>query len=225
MRNNRQLYWAQGLFLTPQHLQQQDLFHQGERQYLWRLAQPFGWGIRALKIREEGLAANTIEILRCEIVTRDGLVMQAGPEATQPNAQLRPRSFEGLIDPAIGPLSVYLGVPHYQAGQPNLWSGEDTASQGTVSARYRLTREARPDLFDLDAPEADVGFIEYNLALLFDRESTFPNASQAFNLIKVAELLPLATGIGARLSNQYIPPCVTIDQRFQCPVRALKGDP
>jgi type VI secretion system ImpJ/VasE family protein len=174
-----------------------------------RLGQPFGWGIRTLRIREEGLAAHTFEVLQCEIVTRDGITLYAGSEIAQPNARLNPRSFEGLIDPMGKPLSVYLGLPRYQAGQSNLSSEEGSAAQG-IPTRYHLTGEPRPDLFEREAPEADIGFIEYNLALLFDRENTFASASQGFELIKIAELLPLATGVGARLSKQYIPPCMAV---------------
>ena len=52
MSNNRPLYWGQGQFLLPQHFQQQDLFHQHERQRCWRLGQPHGWGVEELHVRE-----------------------------------------------------------------------------------------------------------------------------------------------------------------------------
>jgi len=209
MRNNRRLYWGQGQFLTPQHLQLQDLFHQSVLHDLWRLGEPFGWGVRSLKICEESLVANTFEVLQCELVTREGQALQAGPEAQAPNARLALRSIEGLLDRAGHPLSVYLGLPRHQPGQVNL-SASEGGEAGPVPARHRLVRESRGDAFEPESPEAEVGFIEYNLALLFDREESFATASQAFELIKIGELLPLPTGVGARLSDRYIPPCTSL---------------
>ncbi len=210
MQNTRPLYWRQGLFLTPQHFQQQDLFHQGQRQYLWQLEQPFGWGIRTLAIREDGLAANTLDVLRCELITRDGLLVQAGSEAAQPNAPLSPRKFEEFLDPTGRPLSAYLALPRHQAASAASSPGEATPPAGATRRRYRFASQERPDLFDSDTSKTDIGFVEYNLALLFEREDSFANAGQSFELIKIAELLPATSGVGARLSTTYIPPCLTV---------------
>jgi len=209
MRNNRPLYWGQGQFLTPQHLQQQDLFYQGYLQDLWRQSQPFGWGICRLRIREEGLAAGLVEILACELITRDGVVLQAGLDAEQPNAMLTPKSFQGLLDPAGGPLSIYLAIPRYQPGQRNL-SASAPPPAGALPPRYQLHHEDRADQFDPGQPEAAVALLEHNLVILFDREEGFAQFSQAAELLKVAELQPEAGGAGVKLSAAYIPPCLNI---------------
>jgi len=207
MRNNRPLYWGQGQFLTPQHLQQQDLFYQGYLQDLWRQSQPFGWGIRRLLIREGGLAEGIVDILACELITRDSVVLQAGSEAEQPNATLPPKSFKGLLDPASGPLSIYLALPRYQPGQPNL-SASNAPVTTTLPPRYQLRHEDHADQFEPDLPEAEVALLEHNLVILFDREEGFAQFSQAAELLKVAELRLEAVGV--KLSAAHIPPCLTI---------------
>jgi type VI secretion system ImpJ/VasE family protein len=209
MHNNRQLYWGQGQFLTPQHFQQQDLFHVWQQGAHWRLAHKFGWGVVTLQIRGPALEAGNFEISRCELVTRDGLLLQCGPDFIDPNAVVSPRRFQGLMDPAGTPLSVYLGLPRYHNSQSNLQTA-DTAPAGTTPPRFRLLAQERADLFDPAAPPCPVNVVQYNLPLFFDREEAFSTAEQAAELIKIAELVPLPAGIGARLSAGYIPPCLHI---------------
>jgi type VI secretion system protein ImpJ len=209
MRNNRELYWHRGLHLKQQHLQQQDLCHQWHLQQLWTSSQPFGWGFGSLVIREQGLLAWDFEVLRCELVTREGLVLIAGSEVDQANAELAPRNFREYMDASGKPMSVYLGLPRYKAGQPNLSSNE-TTGRATAWTRYRLVRESCPDLLDGAPASEDIGFLTYNLALLFDREEVFASASQAFELVKIAELAPLASGVGARRVENFVPPCLAI---------------
>ena len=51
--------WGEGLFLRPQHFQQQDAYHE------WRLAEtaralhPFAWGLRRLHVDTDALATGT----------------------------------------------------------------------------------------------------------------------------------------------------------------------
>lgn len=208
MQNNRQLYWGQGQFLTPQHFQQQDLFNLWQQHYYWRLGNPFGWGVVSLQIREEGLAANLFEISRLELVTHSGLVLQGGSEFVHPNARLSSRTFQGIMDPGGAPLSVYVGLPRYENDQVNVVADGNTAAEGALPARFVLTQRERPDLFQLDTPTASISYVDYNVPIFFSREELFAKAEQSVELIKIAELVQVTAGGGVRLSNSYIPPCI-----------------
>lgn len=210
MNNNRPLYWGHGLFLAPQHLQQQDLYHDGNSQYLWRASHPFGWGIRELVVREEGFPDGLFEILRCEIVTRDGTILKAGAEAKQPNASIPMRSFKDFLDPASQPLGVYIGIPRYQTGQNNLATTPTSGQADTIPAKYFLRDEDRPDLLDPEVPPASIRYLNHNMVLLFDQESAFGNVEQAVELIKIAELEMLPETQAVRMSPQFFPPCLTV---------------
>lgn len=211
MRNNWQLFWGQGQFLTPQHFQQQDLFNEWQHQFYWRLGNPLGWGVFSLAIREDGLIANIFEISRCEIITRDGLILQGGSNFNHPNARIVPRKFDGLLDPSSGPLSVYLGLPRYQSGQRNLATDETIQPKGSLPTRYRLATHKRTDLFEAESEPADINVVEYNLPIFFENEEGFQKAEQAVDLVKIAELVPASVGQGTRLSTTYIPPCLNIE--------------
>jgi type VI secretion system protein ImpJ len=65
----RPIFWGQGMFLQPQHFQQQDGYHEARvRRYLHWLA-PFAWGVKSLVIREAALQNFVCDIERCELVT------------------------------------------------------------------------------------------------------------------------------------------------------------
>jgi len=211
MGNNRPLFWGQGQFLLPQHFQQQDLFHQNQRHQGWRLARPFGWGVLELRLREDGLAANMFDVLALRAVTRDGALIEAGSELASPNAIIRPRSFEGQLEAgAMRPLSVHLALPRYRTRESNL--GDDEGGQGAGRPpRFHLATRAVADLFDPAEEPGEIAFLDYNLKIVFDRDDSFAQAVQHYDMIKLAELVPAPDGSGAVLVDDYIPPCLSLD--------------
>jgi len=210
MQNNRQLFWGQGQFLAPQHLQQLDLHTQWLAANLWRHAFSRGWGLASLSIREEGLQAFSFEVVNCEVVARSGLVLQGGTGARSRNASIAPVKFQAEMDPGGGPLSVYLALPGLQEGQSNLLTAPETAA-GRVPPRYAVSMQEVPDLFETSQLAVQVGFVEVNLPIIFDRSAGFAAAQQSAELIKIAEVVPASSGAGARLSTSYIPPCLHLD--------------
>lgn len=64
--------WAEGMLLSPQHLQQNDLYWQEQLRY--RLAQgvPNAWGVSVLEIDTNKLQEGTLRVLRLECVMPDG---------------------------------------------------------------------------------------------------------------------------------------------------------
>ena len=209
MRNNRPLYWGQGQFLLPQHLQQQDLFHHYQRLGHLRVARPFGWGIEECVLHRDGLSANYCQFLSLRLVTRDGALIEAGSEVPTANARISPRDFGGLLDPADSePLSVYVGLPRYQTSGSNLIDRSPDESEHPP--RFQLATREVADLYDAAAEPGDVAFMEYSLELVFDREDRFAHAAQSHELTKLAELGPAPSGTGAMLIEDYVPPCLSI---------------
>jgi type VI secretion system protein ImpJ len=209
MNNTRAVLWTQGLFLTPQHFQQTDLYHSTLAKRRWQIASSFNWGIHELVIREEGLLAGIFEVQRFEMVARDGEIITAGSEAEEPNAFVSARNFEGLVDAAKGPVTVYLGIPKHRPGQLNVSDkGPDDGSR--LPLRYSVHPEDKADLYDPGIPPVGVSLLNYNLVVLFEREEQFAAARQTMELVKIAKLDARTDGQGARLSTKYIPPCLGV---------------
>ena len=210
MKNYKPIFWGQGHFLTPQHLQQQDLFHQTQNQFLWRLSQPSGWGVKKLEIREESLEDNSFEITNCELVTPEGLILKAGSKSNESNALLHPRKFSEFFDASKGSLSVYLAVTAHQQGQDNLSENSKPVPDEQLAKRYYLESGPQEDLFDVEAYKGDVSYIKYCLRLYFGSENIFKTAHKMLDVIKIAELEAASNETGVKLSRHYIPPALQV---------------
>lgn len=202
----RPVYWSQGLFLTPQHFQQQDLHFDTRLRQAAAAASPHLWGVRRLRVRDEGLRAGVFEILDAEIVTRDGHVVRCGAESADGNAVLAPQAFDRLISGDWRRMGVYLMLPRGVSTGSNIVDDGDEAA----SRRHRLVEQQRTDVYEPDAHEpADVGFVEFAPRLLFDADASFAAQRAAGDCVQIAELVPADKG--ARLSPAYVPPSPRID--------------
>ena len=64
--------WGEGLFLRPQHFQQQDRYHEHRLHRSVKAVHPYAWGVDRLSIDMEALAHNTLRLLELSLVLPDG---------------------------------------------------------------------------------------------------------------------------------------------------------
>jgi len=195
------IFWRQGLFLQPQHFQQNDLHAQALLQPLQTLVQPFFWGVVRISIRESALKNQVLDIVDGDFLFRDGTWI------TYPgNALLQPRSFKDNWDTSDKPLKVYLGVRQWTRAENNvsiLMSNEDLQA-----ARTRYVSPVDPEqVGDLYQPGTDgqVPFLYHALKIFWEGE--IENAGHY-------ELLPIAQlefdGNHTALSRRFAPPTPTV---------------
>jgi predicted component of type VI protein secretion system len=92
----RPIFWGQGMFLQPQHFQQQDRYHEARlRRYLHSLY-PFCWGVKSLRINELGLQNFRFEIEQCELLTWEGTIVGFQSQTSPSNTHVVTHSFEGI---------------------------------------------------------------------------------------------------------------------------------
>ena len=205
----RPIFWGQGMFLQPQHFQQQDWYNQARVRHLLHLFSPFCWGVKSLKVNESALQNFLFEVEHCEVVTWDGTVLRFLEEVRSNNAKLQPRSFEADLDPSGKPLSVYLGIKKLQLEDRNIREG---ASNGTDTAedsghaRFTIEEAEVPDLYAGGEQISPMQYLVHETHLLFDAPLS---RSQDYELVKIAEVQRASDGDGAVLSSQFIPPCIT----------------
>lgn len=205
----RPIFWGQGMFLQPQHFQQQDVYHEARLRRSMQLLHPFCWGVQALSINETALKNYLFEVDHCELVSWEGTLIRFQAESLPSNARLVPRSFEGALGAEGRPLAVYLGIKRLQ------WEGGNIASSGLGNGteketfqRFELHEMVTPDLFSDDGKSCTMHYLIHEVRLLFEGDATLQ--SQEYELVKVAELLRATEGPGAVLSKSYIPPCLSI---------------
>ncbi|KAF0815296.1 hypothetical protein IGB42_00377 [Andreprevotia sp. IGB-42] len=70
------LQWSDGLLLSPQHLQQNDIYWHQRLHYTAQSLDPSGWGIRSLSLDTERLQHGLVYIGTLEAILSDGSVIQ-----------------------------------------------------------------------------------------------------------------------------------------------------
>lgn len=204
----RPIFWGQGMFLQPQHFQQQDCYHDARLRYALQLLSPFCWGVQALSINETALRNFLVEVERCELVTSEGTTVRFQGASLPSNARIMPRSCEGALVPDEKPLGVYLGVKRLQGEETNVYEGMDgRAAAPGPPRRFSLQEVMTPDLFTADVQGCALQYLIHEVRILFEDEVA---SAQDYELVKIAELLRTAEGQGVVLSKRYIPPSLTV---------------
>src|SRR5262245_12752711 len=143
--------WLEGMFLRPQHLQQQSLYFESLIVQQLRAANPFFWGVRALELDEDALAARRIQVTRFEAVLPDGTLVRSGDNVT-----VEARSFEA----AAVPLDVWIGLRRPRGGE----SASASSDEGRRDVRYRIHTQPVEDHNRPDS-KSGIDFLVPNLRL------------------------------------------------------------
>src|SRR5450830_1534116 len=72
MSSHDGVVWSEGMFLLPQHFQQQERHHRARLAQVLRAVQPHGWGFATLKIDAAQLALGNLALSACEGIMPDG---------------------------------------------------------------------------------------------------------------------------------------------------------
>jgi type VI secretion system protein ImpJ len=188
--------WNEGMLLCPQHMQQQDLYHEQNLAARLGVMNALSWGVAAISFDAGAIKAGQLALTGFRGVLPDGTAVMF--EAT---SQSRPasRPIAPAFPPSMRSVEVFLALPTLREGVANYAGAEATAGL----QRYKTVTR---NVFDLTLArsERELQFSEPNLVLLFGSEPRDDYAA-----IKVAEVVRDETG-GFRLNDEYIPPCLTI---------------
>lgn len=196
MNNQPRVLWSEGMFLTPQHLQQWDRYWHGQLEARLAALHASGFGVRDLVADPDALAGGQLRLTRCDAVLPDGTVVSF------PGADQAPPSRD--VAPHFGPdregLAVYLALPECPEG------GVAAAPGGRHDGRATRFDSRQVELRDENAGGGKrmVGVAAANLRVLFEGESL-----DGHTWLKVAQLARSTTG-GFVLSEGFVPPCLNL---------------
>jgi type VI secretion system protein ImpJ len=83
------IIWSEGMFLRPQHFQQNDRYLEALIENRVGPMRPYSWGIEELVINQEALSLGKIEITRCRAILPDGTTLDI-PTADAPPTPIEP---------------------------------------------------------------------------------------------------------------------------------------
>lgn len=194
MNINAKILWGEGLFLRPQHFQQQDMYHEYRLHEISQALQPYSWGVLQLQCDLDALSNNTLRLQELALIFQDGEVIKAPV-------------FDDLPEPQdLSEISLSQQTITYYAALPILkefngnYSPTDNLSNST---RYVQINAETPDLFT-HAVNAEVTYLKKNVRLISEMEPR--DSYVSFPLVRLRRL---STG-GFELDPTFIAPSLSI---------------
>jgi type VI secretion system protein ImpJ len=182
--------WGEGLFLRPQHFQQQDQYHEARLHRTAQALHPYLWGVRAIEWDHEALKTDRLRLQSLSLIFRDGEIVEA------PASDPLPVAVDlSTIPPSVPEVTWYAALPSLAPGGGN--------AEALGNARYSQVTREMADLYT-QAVEADVGFLKSAVRLVSDQEPL-----GAFECVPVIRLRRVVTG-GFEPDPSFIPPGLSI---------------
>jgi len=195
MAKYNKVIWSEGMFLTPHHLQQWDIYQTGTLNTRFRSLIPYDWGFSEVSIDREGLANGNLTLLTCRGIFRSGCVVDIPDSDETPS----PRRIDEYFQPNMDSIDIYIAIP---MERPNAANCLLNGRKATRETRYI---ENFTNVLDYNTGENEkqISFARKNVKLLFQSE-----LSDEYEVLKIARLARTSTGVG--LQNEYISPCLNI---------------
>ncbi len=195
------LLWGEGLFLRPQHFQQQDRYHEARLNQTACALHPYAWGVRKLTIDHDALRHDVLRVEELSILFPDGEVYRA------PNGDPLP------LQVRLGELPAGLQAVTFHAALPSLKThGENCQHGGAADVQGELHPDARFSSHERDtqdlytgAAEAPITYLRKSLRLVADTEPL-----EAYDSFPLVRLRRMATG-GFEADPSFVPPSLSID--------------
>lgn len=196
MNTSNKVLWGEGLFLRPQHFQQQDQYHESRLGDVARTIHPYYWGLRSIRIDPDALANGQLRLGEISAIFPDGESYHAPGADSLPDALNlggMPNASDGIV--------IYLAIaPLKEFAQNSV--DENGTGPGQI-VRYSHSHATQPDLFTQAVP-ADITLLKRWVRLVPEHE-----ARDQFVTLPVARLLRSATGV-FEIDSSYLPPASSL---------------
>ena len=112
MSTAQQIFWGQGSFLSPQHLQALDAWQQAFGVHLHESTNPYPYGFEALQWSEEALSNGMVDVQRFSLLSSDGEWLHGGSvnHGAEANADVAIRNLQELVVTDKEPITLYLAI-------------------------------------------------------------------------------------------------------------------
>ncbi|WP_334190943.1 type VI secretion system baseplate subunit TssK [Noviherbaspirillum sp.] len=194
LRANR-ILWGEGMFLRPQHFQQQELFSEQSLAQVLRQVHAYPWGARNVDIDVDALRGGLLRVNTLDVVYQDGLSVRAPADEPLP-------AVRNLNDiPQLGTEAlVYACIPALNA------FGGNISAAGSVTARPARFMSEQVSVSDLytNALETEITALRANVRILLE-----PENRDGHHCMAIARIARNATGAWS-LDDSYVGPLLDV---------------
>ena len=193
MQGESRVAWREGLFLRPQHFQQQDRFVDGLVRARTGSLTPFPWGVTELAVNQDLASIGKFAIERCSGVLPDGLPFSI------PADQPPPAPIDVPADARDAVISLTL-----PARQPGAVEFADLSDRRGDAARYGVDEEDVTDAFGEDRAREPIEVARPNLRFGITKDQIYGRV--CLGLARVREV----QNGRVILDERYIPPSLDL---------------
>jgi len=187
---HNKVMWTEGMFLQPQHFQQQDRYISRQLEGRLSSAIAWPWGFVALQVDDAALLQGRIVVNAARGVLPDGLVFSVPADDPAPPALEVPGDARDQI--------VVLAVP---MGRPGVAESDVEAGEGSMPPRYRASNVDVADSHAASLREAPLQIGRLNLRLMLARD-----ANEGYTTIGVVRIVERRADGRVTLDAHYVPP-------------------
>ena len=192
MQGESRVAWREGMFLRPQHFQQQDRFIDALIRARTEALRPYPWGLTALKINQSLASLGKFAIERCAGLFPDGQPFSMPDDFAPPPPLDVPADARDAI--------VYLTLPARQAGAVEFQISDSTDE----AIRYLVDEEEVPDAFSHERAREAIETARPNLRFGVTRDQTYGRVTVGLARIREVQNGQLI------FDERYIPPALDI---------------
>lgn len=186
--------WGEGLFLRPQHFQQQDQYHEHRLHEAVRAVHPFAWGVSQLQVDRDALTNNSLRLLELSVRFQDGEIIDAPGSDDLPD----PLDLSGLLQSQQS-VTYYVALPAFKPFGANYAQ----IGQTGVAARFVQDNQDTPDLFT-QAAQAQLTYLKKSVRIVSEFETR-----DSYTHFPLLRLRRMATG-GFELDPLFVPPSLSV---------------
>jgi len=194
MRQLRPVLWGKGTLLTPQHLQQHDLFFESLLAFRFEGLTFRPWGFAELQIDREALSAGNFAIHSAAGIFPDGLLFNMPAEDDAP----QPKQLAHWLTGEQATVDIHLAIPPYRPSGRNVGNGQNNLDT-RYSAEATLMRDETAD-----GSERPLQVARKNFRLLTGEETRVSTPS-----LRVARVRKAAGG-SFELDPRFVPPLLDL---------------
>jgi type VI secretion system protein ImpJ len=192
------IVWSEGLFVTPHHFQQWDLFQEAQLAERLFATQPYPWGIHAMEWDAEALAGGSFRLLSFRALFPSGVSIRL-PDFDPPPPSI---SFADAFGAKLDTIDVFIGLPHRRSGWPNCDLSEGFSAP-TEEVRYEAKTVSVSDE-NTGRNDRPIQGARLRLKLLLSTE-----VRDNFECLPVARVARSPQG-DYRLVPEFVPPLLSI---------------